>query len=191
MKRPRSRRRSIRLQPQRGTAIGSGLLTSLDAIFQNAESEADQNGQQSSQPTPTPAPLPKGVYEPAIIVLLSDGQSNRGPRPLDIIDRIASRGVRVYTVGLGSTQGAVLQNFGRSMRVQLDETTLKAIAQATDGKYFNATNANELQTIYRNLNPQLVFHSQQTEITALFTGAAMVIALVAGILSLLWFSRIL
>ena len=180
-----------RLQPQRGTAIGSGLLTSLDAVFQTSSAEGDVSQQAQAQPTPTPAPLPKGVYEPAIVVLLSDGQSNRGPRPLDIIDRFTQRGVRVYTVGLGTAQGSVLQNFGRSMRVQLDETTLKAIAQATDGKYFNATNASDLQSIYQNLNPQLVFHSQQTEITALFTGAALVIALAAGVLSLLWFSRIL
>jgi Ca-activated chloride channel family protein len=180
-----------RLVPQRGTAIGSALLTSLDAIFQNAQSEGDPAAQASNQPTPTPAPLPKGVYEPAIIVLLSDGQSNRGPRPLDVVAQIAARGVRVFTIGLGSPQGVVLQNFGRSMRVQLDETTLKAIAQATDGKYFNASTTSDLQSIYRNLNPQLVFRSQQTEITALFTGAALVLALVAGALSLFWFSRIM
>jgi Ca-activated chloride channel homolog len=180
-----------RLVPQRGTAIGSALLTSLDAIFQNAQGEGDPAAQASNQPTPTPAPLPKGVYEPAIIVLLSDGQSNRGPRPLDVVGQIAARGVRVFTIGLGSPQGVVLQNFGRSMRVQLDETTLKAIAQATDGKYFNASTTSDLQSIYRNLNPQLVFRSQQTEITALFTGAALVLALVAGALSLFWFSRIM
>ncbi len=180
-----------RLQPQRGTAIGSGLLTSLDAIFQNSDNEGDQSGQGLSQPTPPPPPLPKGVYEPAIIVLLSDGQSNRGPRPLDIIDRAATRGIRVYTIGLGSRQGAVLQNFGRSMRVQLDETTLKAIAQATDGKYYNASTTSDLQSIYQNLNTQLVFRRQQTEITALFTAAALLIALAAASLSLLWFSRIM
>jgi Ca-activated chloride channel family protein len=180
-----------RLVPQRGTAIGSALLTSLDAIFQTSDSEGDQSGQASSQPTPTPAPLPKGVYVPAIVVLLSDGQSNRGPRPLDVVDRLAARGVRVYTIGLGSTQGAILQNFGRSMRVQLDEPTLQAIAQATDGKYYNASNTTDLQSIYKNLNTQLVFRKQQTEITALFTGAALVLALAAAALSLLWFSRIL
>lgn len=181
-----------RLVPQRGTAIGSALLTSLDAILQNANSEGDPSGQApSNQPTPTPAPLPKGVYEPAIIVLLSDGQSNRGPRPLDVVGQIAARGVRVFTIGLGSAQGVVLRNFGRSMRVQLDEATLKAIAQATDGQYFNASTTTDLQSIYRNLNTQLVFRRQQTEITALFTGAALVLALVAAALSLLWFSRIL
>ena len=180
-----------RLLPQRGTAIGSALLTSLDAIFQSTDSEGDQSGQASGQPTPTPAPLPKGVYTPAIVVLLSDGQSNRGPRPLDVVERLAARGVRVYTIGLGSAEGAVLQNFGRSMRVQLDEPTLRAIAESTDGKYFNASNTKDLQSIYKSLNTQLVFRRQQTEITALFTAAALVLALAAATLSLLWFSRIL
>ena len=189
------------LSPQRGTAIGSALLTSLDAIFQSADSEgaafSDQSssGQSSSgqavDPTPTPAPLPAGVYDAAIIVLLSDGQSNRGPRPLDIIDRITARGVRVYTIGLGTQQGTLLRNSGRQMRVQLDETTLKAIAQVTGGKYFNASSTQDLNTIYQNLSTQLVFIKQQTEITALFTGGAMVLALLAGCLSLLWFSRVL
>jgi Ca-activated chloride channel homolog len=85
----------------------------------------------------------------------------------------------------------VLENAGRSMRVQLDETTLKAIATATDGRYFNASTAKDLQSIYQNLNTQLVFIKQQTEVTALFTAGALVLALAAGGLSLFWFSRVL
>ena len=51
------------------------------------------------EPTPTPTPMPKGEYQPAIMVLLSDGQSNQGPRPLDVVQQVADRGIRVYTVG--------------------------------------------------------------------------------------------
>jgi Ca-activated chloride channel homolog len=124
-------------------------------------------------------------------VLLSDGESNRGPRPLDIVDQVAARGVRVYTVGVGTAQGIVLSNFGRSMRVRLDETTLKAIAEATDGAYYNASTTADLEAIYKNLGMRVEFRRQQTEITAFFTGFALVVMLGAGVLSLLWFNRVL
>jgi len=176
-----------RLTWQRGTAIGSALLTSVDAIFEGADIEG---GDSITSTLPTPTPVPKGVYEPAIVVLLTDGESNRGPRPLDVVDQVAARGVRVYTVGVGTPEGTVLRARGRSMRVRLDETTLKRIAEATDGAYFNAATESDLQTIYQNLSTHMVFREQQTEITADFTGLAIVLLLGAGTLSLLWFSRL-
>ena len=178
-----------RLTPQRGTAIGSALLTSVDAIFEDANLEGGEP-MTNTVATPTPTPVPQGVYEPAIVVLLTDGQSNRGPRPLDVVNQVAARGIRVYTIGVGTTQGTVLRNLGRSMRVQLDEETLKAIAAATGGAYYNASTEKDLQRIYENLSTRLVFTKQQTEITALFTGLAILLLLVAGTLSLLWFNRL-
>ena len=178
-----------RLTTQRGTAIGSALLTSLDAIFEDAILEGGAYNL-SAEPTPTPTPLPQGVYEPAIVVLLSDGESNRGPRPLEIIDRLAARGIRVYTVGVGSVEGVVLSTGGRSMRVRLDETTLRRIAEATEGEYYNASTEKDLKAIYDNLSTHLVFRKQQTEITAIFTGIAVALSLIAGMLSLLWFNRL-
>jgi Ca-activated chloride channel family protein len=178
-----------RLAPQRGTAIGSALLTSLDAVAEEANLEGGEPIT-DSLPTPTPTPMPQGVYQPAIVVLLTDGESNRGPRPLDIVDQVAARGIRVYTIGVGSTEGTVLRAFGRSMRVRLDEDTLKAIATATGGTYYNASTEQDLQRIYDNLGTRLVFTKEQSEVTAAFTGAAAVLLLVAGALSLLWFNRL-
>ena len=178
-----------RLTTQRGTAIGSALLTSLDAIFEDANIEGGAYDP-SAEPTPTPTPLPQGVYEPAIVVLLTDGESNRGPRPLEVIDRLAARGIRVYTVGVGSVEGTVLSTGGRSVRVRLDETTLKRVAEATEGEYYNASTEKDLQAIYNNLSTHLVFRKQQTEITAIFTGIAIALSLMAGVLSLVWFNRL-
>jgi len=178
-----------RLRTQRGTAIGSGLQTSVEAIFEDANLESGEPDT-STVPTPTPTPVPKGHYEPAIVVLLSDGQSNRGPRPLDVVEQVAARGIRVYTVGLGSVEGVVLNNSGRSMRVKLDENVLRAIAAATNGVYYNASTATDLQRIYENLNTQLVFMKQQTEVTAIFAGIAILFLLAAGTLSLFWFNRL-
>jgi Ca-activated chloride channel family protein len=176
-----------RLTWQRGTAIGSAMLTSVEAIFE----EADSEGGPGSDLDPTPTPVPRGVYEPAIIILLSDGQSNRGPRPLEVVEQVAARGIRVYTVGVGTERGTILSYRGRSMRVQLDETTLKGIAEATDGDYYYAASESELQSIYQNLSMEMVFREQETEITAIFVAVAVVILLAAGVLSILWFNRVL
>ena len=76
------------------------------------------------------------------------------------------------------------------MRVRLDEETLKRVAEATNGLYFNASNETDLRSIYENLTTQIVFRKQETEITALFTGVAFVFSILAGALSLLWFNRL-
>ena len=182
-----------RLTPQRGTAIGSGLLTSLDALFEepNAKPTATPRDSLSlPKPTPTPTPLQRGTYTSAVVILLSDGVSNRGPRPLDIIDQLSNRGVRVYTVGVGSTQGTILKVEGFSVRVRLDEETLTRIAERTGASYFKADSETDLHDIYENLSTNLVLKPEQTELTAGFTGLATVLLLTAGTLSLLWFNRL-
>ena len=55
---------------------------------------------------------------------------------------------------------------------------------------FKADSETDLREIYENLSTQLVFEAEQTELTALFTGLAAVLLLVAGALSLLWFNRL-
>jgi Ca-activated chloride channel family protein len=182
-----------RLTTQRATAIGRGLLTSLDAIFEGGEEEAavvPTRSLSTPVPTPTPTPVRKGQYAPAIIVLLTDGENNQYPPPLQIIDRVVDRGIRVYTVGVGSPEGTVLRVQGRSIRTRLDEATLKKIAEQTDGVYYNAANEKDLRAIYENLATRLVLRAEKTEITAGLTGIAALLSLVAGILSLLWFNRL-
>jgi len=189
-----------RLQTQRATAIGSGILVSLEAIFENPPAPADVPafGRPTSTPArlggPTPTPqvtaVPRGSYVPAIIILMSDGQSNTGPAPLDVVDQAVKRGVRVYTVGVGSENGVILNFGGRSIRSRLDEATLKAIAEKTDAEYFNAQNENDLKAIYETLGTEIVFKPEKTEVTFMFTAVAGAMTLIAGILSLLWFSRL-
>jgi len=180
-----------RLQPQRGTAVGRGLLSALDAIFeQNLSGALDVGPNTRVTPAPTPTPLPRGAYAPAIVVLLTDGESNTGPDPVEIAKQAALRGVRVFTVGVGSAEGTVLRIQGRSVRTRLDEASLKKIADLTDGQYYNASNEGDLKTIYDNLGSRTVLRTEKTEITYLFTGAAIIVSLMAGMLSLLWFSRL-
>jgi Ca-activated chloride channel family protein len=180
-----------RLATQRGTAVGSGILISLRSIFENSDLEPSSSLYDSLTPSVSPrAPVPPGSYRTAVVVLLSDGQSNRGPDPLDVAEQAADLGVRVYTVGVGSPEGVVMNFYGRSVRVRLDEDSLKSIARKTDGRYFKADNETELLSIYKILSTQLVPQTEKTELTAMFTGLAAVVVLIAVTLSMLWFKRL-
>jgi Ca-activated chloride channel family protein len=123
--------------------------------------------------------------------LLTDGQSNVGPDPIESARIAADRGVRVYTVGFGTTEGEILRFEGWSMRVRLDEETLKKIAELTQGEYYYAGTAADLKKVYQTLSARLVFETRETEITALFSATAAVLALAAALLSVLWYNRIL
>ena len=182
-----------RLRTQRGTSVGSGLLVSLEAVFENPDADrSSASVDLLAQPDPASAPPPvaPGSYTQAVVVLLSDGQSNQGPDPLEIADQFADRGVRVFTVGVGSPGGAVIGIQGRSIRVRLDEATLKRIAEKTGATYSKADSETDLRDVYRQLSTRLVMERERTEITALLTAAAAVILLVGAVLSLLWLGRI-
>jgi Ca-activated chloride channel family protein len=214
-----------RLRLQRGTAVGSGILVSLGAIFENdpkaQDMPADQGGfggfggggfggggggggglgqsgaqqQDPNQPLATQSdqpdqpPVAPGSYTSAAIVLLTDGQTNTGPDPLDAADEAANRGVRVFTVGIGTTTGDVVGAEGRFFRVQLDENTLKKIAQNTAASYYKAGNTDDLLRIYKALSVRLTMGREHTEITALVLAGALLLFLLGAVLSLFWFNR--
>ena len=92
-------------------------------------------------PTLTPTPVPQGTYTSAEIVLLTDGENNENPDPLLAAQTAANRGVRIYTVGIGSAAGTNLHINGFIVHTQLDEDTLKQISQITGGTYYNAQSA--------------------------------------------------
>ena len=191
-----------RFQLQRATAIGSGILVALKAIFPEVEFDLRSSNprgdpmRRSFQPQREPdkaaaKPVPPGSYKSAAIILLTDGQATTGPDPLEAARMAAERGVRVFTVGVGTPNGEILVGEGWSMRVRLDEETLKTIANVTGGEYFYAGTAVDLKKIYRSLNAKFVLEKKETEITALFAAAAALTALLSALLSLLWFNRIL
>ena len=107
-----------------------------------------------------------------------------------MVDQASNRGVRVYTVGVGNPEGAILRFEEYAIRVRLDEETLKRIAEETDAQYFKAQSETDLSKIYEDLSARLVFKAEQTELTAGFAALAAVLLPVAGTLSLLWFNRL-
>jgi Ca-activated chloride channel family protein len=197
---------------QRGTAIGSGILVSLKTIFPDVEfdlgrsnprinvtdngrgksigrakaeeraKEKEKDGEKPAQP---------GSYQSAAIILLTDGQTTTGPDPVEAAKMAADRGIRVYTVGIGTVAGEIIGAEGWSMRVRLDEDALKQIANVTRADYFYAGTSTDLKKIYQGMNARMMLKKQQTEITALVVAAAAVIATLAAGLSLMWFNRLL
>ena len=124
-----------------------------------------------------------------MIILLSDGRRTTGPDPLDAAKIAADHGVRVFTVGFGTKEGAQIGFEGWSVYVRLDEETLKAIADVTRGEYFHAGTAADLRKVYESLNARLVLEKKDTEITFLFSAAAAALLFTSLLLSLLWFNR--
>lgn len=192
-----------RFQLQRATAIGSGILVSLKAIFPDAEFDLHSSNprldaqhrlpstQAREAEKPAPQPVPPGSYASAAIILLTDGQTTTGPDPIEAARMAAERGVRVFTVGVGTKDGEIVRGDGWAMHVSLDEESLRTIADMTRGEYFHAGTATDLKRVYQALNARLVLEKKATEITALFSAAAAIMALLSGLLSLLWFNRIL
>ena len=180
-----------RLVPRRGTSLGNGILVSLNTIVVSAGDPAFLNTSNLSAPaSSTPASAPQGWYPASVIVLLSDGENNQSPDPVVAADVAADLGVRIYTIGIGSTAGATLEVEGFTVFSQLDEVLLQNISNTTGGVYYNAANEEDLLRIYRDLKPKLSIKSEEIEVTSLFAGAGILLFLVAGALSLLWFGRV-
>jgi Ca-activated chloride channel family protein len=186
-----------RFQLQRGTAIGSGIVLSLATIFPEAGIDLSQiTGQRSmppalgEKPKEDIKPVPPGSFSSAAIILLTDGQRTTGPDPIDAAKMAADRGVKVYSVGIGTKDGETIGFEGWSMRVRLDEDTLKNIANLTRAEYFYAGTAAELNKVYQSLSSRLVVEKKETEVSALFAAFGALLVMAAAGLSVWWFGRV-
>lgn len=191
-----------RFQLQRATATGNAIVISLATLFPDAgiELESLQGGRDRQRgfsldterkPKKEFTPVAPGSYPSAAIIMLTDGQRTTGVDPLEAAKMAADRGVRVYTVGVGTVDGETIGFEGWSMRVRLDEETLKNIANKTSAEYFYAGTAQDLKKVYETLSSKLTVEKKETEISALFAMVAAALAILSAGLSLVWFNRIL
>jgi Ca-activated chloride channel family protein len=196
-----------RLQPTSGTSLGQGIVTALRAIAVDAGLAKDQIAAPSDAATPEPTPgappgpgqrqqdmlaqLPDGAYPSSVIVLLSDGEDNQSLDPVLAAKAAADHGVPVDALGFGTTAGTTLQLDGYSVHTALDEATLQAVTQASNGVYYAANSEQDPKQVYASLTPQLVIKPEAMEITSIFAGAGILMLLVGSAFSLLWFNRVL
>ncbi|RFP78383.1 VWA domain-containing protein [Hydrogenophaga sp. SNF1] len=196
-----------KFQLQRATAIGSAIVVSLSELFpeqrisltdmtysRNTDPFAPR-GRSLDQPRNNEEkafqPVEPGSYGSAAIILLTDGQRTTGVDTAEAAKMAADRGVRVYTVGVGTVEGEVIGFEGWSMRVRLDEDTLKDVARTTKAEYFYAGTAENLKQIYQSLSSRLTVEKKETEVSGLLALLAAGLVVLAAGLSLAWFKRVL
>ena len=191
-----------KFQMQRATAIGSAIVVSLAELFPDEGIDLSAmtygNGKprgvpidQAKKPKKEFVPVAPGSYSSAAIILLTDGQRTTGVDTMEAAKMAADHGVRIYTVGVGTVDGETIGFEGWSMRVRLDEATLKAVATATQAEYFYAGTAETLKKVYEKLSSRLTVEKKETEVSGLLALVAAVLAITSAGLSLLWFNRIL
>jgi Ca-activated chloride channel family protein len=189
------------IQMQYGTAIGNAIVVCLAELFPDqgidigemtfgaSRREARSLDARTKAPKEI-TPVPPGSYESAAIILLSDGRRTTGVDTLEAAKMAADRGVRIYVVGLGTPDGHAAMGDGMAIYLQLDEPTLRHVAQITGGEYHHAGTAEALRSVYQKLGSRLQMSKRDTELTALLAGAAAVLLVVGAGLSVLWFGRV-
>jgi len=173
-----------RLTPQGETSLGRGILTSLSAIAGKpivSNGDSEQGGGET----------PIGYYGGTAIVLLTDGENTSGPDPLNLADLASAAGVKIYTIGLGSAAGTVLEIGGFSIATHLDEDSLKQIAEISGGTYYNATDATSLSQVYDSVQLNWVSRSVPHEVTSLVAGIATLLLLAGAVVSVLRRGRVI
>lgn len=197
-----------RLQLQYGTATGSAILVSLTTLLPDSGIDLESalwagNGIRTTShrgvpidraQTPKregPPPVAPGSYKAGAIVLLTDGRRTTGPDPIDAARMAADRGVRVFTVGFGTTSGAPT-GFPESWAafIRLDDEALKSVSAATQGMYFHASTAEGLKDVYKHLSDRFVLERGYSEVSALFAAAGAALAIIAALLSFAWSGRL-
>jgi Ca-activated chloride channel family protein len=147
-------------------------------------------GEAGGTPPKKHVPVEPGSYKNGVIILMTDGQTTTGCDPIEAARLASEYGVRVFTIGFGTTRGNNVQFGGFSMRAQLDEESLKKIADMTKGKYYKASSSEDLKAVYDLLTKQLVVEVKEMEISSFFAAAAAILMMVAASLSVAWFGRI-
>jgi Ca-activated chloride channel homolog len=184
----------------RGTAIGSAILTSIDSIA-------------AINPTVAPTGVDaesaqRSGYAADVIVVLTDGANTQGVEPVTAAEAAAVRGLRVFTIGFGTTtpsrmactgrqaggwagggpRGGFGGGAGRNPRV-IDEATLQAVAKITGGQYYKAESADQLQGALGDLPSQVTVVRKHVDIASWFAGAGgLLVALAVGLS--LWWNRV-
>jgi Ca-activated chloride channel homolog len=136
-----------------------------------------------------------GKRAPAAMIVLSDGKSQSGINPVTAAQKAKRADIPVYTVALGTPQGTISvrgkNGTSKVVPAPVDPTTLDAIAKASGGQAFNATNASGLSVIYQDLSKRLARHEVPRQVTTDFVGAGLALLLLGSTFSLTLFGRLI
>ncbi len=117
----------------------------------------------------------------SVVILLSDGVNNTGMVTVDeAIKGAKDANIQVFTVGLGSAQPVVIGYdwLGNPQYADLDEATLRSIAENTGGRYFKSVDGQTLSEIYAGLNNEIVREPEETSIRDFFFAGSLILILI-------------
>ena len=188
------------LKVLQSTGVGSAIVESLRVLpgrrerlgeRLNIQRDPQQPALPFAPPPAAPGPDPGPVdLPPAAIVIFSDGVSNLGVNPTLAISLAVDGKVKVYGVGVGTTNGSVMTVDNQLVLVPFDPTLLQQMAQATGGQYFEISKSEGLRKVYRQLGRSIGWERRRTEVTSFLAGAAGIFMLVGALFSMMWFRRV-
>ena len=174
-----------RLATSPGTALGEAIFTALASLpAGSTPSTAPNQGEGSGSGTAETAKTPA-----ARIVLLSDGKSTTGRSDEEAIAAAKAASVPVSTIAFG-TDNASVESAGQTVQVPVDASALQAIAEGTDGKFFTAVSAEELRSVYADINAEVTVVAIDRGVAVWFAAAALILLLVASVTSMLRTGRV-
>jgi Ca-activated chloride channel family protein len=171
-----------RLKPAGGTSLGQAILGSMTAIVGRPVSLPDETAD---------APPNLGYWGTATIVLLSDGEDTGGPDALAAAELASNAGIRIYAVGIGTTEGTTIKVDGFQVATSLNEDLLTEIAQTTAGTYHRAVDAQAIDDVYKSLDLRMTSKPEFVELTGAVVAIAVLLLTIGGFLMIRWFGRIL
>jgi Ca-activated chloride channel family protein len=170
-----------------GTAIGDALARSVE-LARQAFAEEENREEAAAAPR---APLPQDAVS---ILFLSDGRQYLGLlQPEEGIALAREAGIPVYTVALGTLDGGGsggMQTGGAFGFRAPDPETLRAIARATEGEFFEARSEEALSSAYAELGSRLGRAPRESEVTVGFVAAGAAALFAAALLSASWWPRL-
>jgi Ca-activated chloride channel family protein len=151
-----------------GTAAGEAIAVALGAI-EDAAGEADDDA--------------------AAIVLLSDGVTTVGRPVLGAAELAADRGIPVSAIAFGTPSG-IVQVQGRYIPVPADPDTMAAVAETTNGSFFEADSGEELEEVYEDIGTRVGYDVEERETSGSVLATSTILLVTALGLGLLWNGRL-
>jgi Ca-activated chloride channel family protein len=158
------------LQLAQSTATGEAVFSCLDAL--------------RSVPADGAQGLP-----PARIVLLSDGYRTFGRSIEEAAAAADAANVPVSTIAFGTDTG-MIEIDGQTQRVPVDRPSLQKLAESTKGHFYEAASISELKKVYQDMGSSIGYRTKPREVTQWYVGIALLFAVAAAGMSLLWTSRL-
>jgi Ca-activated chloride channel homolog len=151
------------LRPDRSTAIGEGIYTSLAALAQ----------------VPPDPDNPDAVV-PARVVLLSDGKTQVGRTSDQAAQEAKAQRVPIYTIAYGTADGYI-EIGGRQEPVPVDKAELARVSKISDGEAYSAASAGELKQVYKDIGSSVGKEKVDREVTARYAGFGLGLAILAAL----------